>query len=91
MNPFSNIARQHSNGFATPKIEKTPEAEKVIAVEVTEKTGCCLDGERTPHGQKIKISVKQWRALSRHFKFVDGPAHHAPEGWTEPAKPAPAS
>jgi hypothetical protein len=29
--------------------------------------------------------------LSRHFKFVDGPAHHAPEGWTEPAKPAPAS
>jgi hypothetical protein len=67
-------------------IEPTPDAEKVITVEVVKPTA--LDGRRIPVGKIVKISVEQWRALSRHFKWVDGPPDHAPQGWMPPAPAA---
>lgn len=55
---------------------KTPEADKIITVEVT--GDVMLDGQRIPKGMQCKISVKQWRALSRHFRWIDGPKKHDP-------------
>jgi hypothetical protein len=77
------------NLFIDPdiRIDETPEAEKVITVKVVSHTA--LDGKRHAPGQTAKISVRQWRALSRHFTWIDGPVEHAPEGWTPPP-PAPA-
>ncbi|HEX4119979.1 MAG TPA: hypothetical protein VH619_05065 [Verrucomicrobiae bacterium] len=80
-----NLVRQHTNAFAETKIDKTPDAEKIITVEIAEKTGCVLDGDRVMCGMTVKVSIQQWRALSRHLKFIDGPADHAPEGWTAPS------
>jgi hypothetical protein len=72
---------------ARPDIDLTPEAEKVITCEIIAESGCVLDGERIPRGQKVKVSVKQWRALSLYLKFIDGPATQAPVNWTPPTAP----
>lgn len=65
-------------GFSDDKIVKTPEAEKVITCKV-KPGGICLDGERIPAGITVKVSVKQWRVLSRHLEWVDGPKQHDPD------------
>ncbi|HEY3853506.1 MAG TPA: hypothetical protein VGO67_03830 [Verrucomicrobiae bacterium] len=82
------VVRQHTNAFMPEEVALTTEAEKVITVEVTDTHGCVLDAVRVEQGQIVKISIKQWRALSRHFRFIDGPAEHAPAGWVPPVKPA---
>jgi hypothetical protein len=71
------------------KIDVTTEAEKVITVESIAHTG--LDGKRVPPGKICKISIKQWRALSRHFRWIDGPIDHAPDGWIPSGMPATAA
>jgi hypothetical protein len=64
-------------------IEETPESEKIITVQTVAPVG--LDGRRVPVGKILKISVRQWRALNRLFKWIDGPPDHAPQGWSPPA------
>jgi hypothetical protein len=64
------------------------ESEKVITAEVTMDTGVCLHGERVKCGEIAKITIQQWRALSRHFRFIDGPASEAPAAWEPKSLPS---
>jgi len=67
-------------------VDATPEADKIITVETLCPT--TVDGKRIPKGQVLKISVRQWRSTSRHYKFLAGPSEHAPENWQPPANQA---
>ena len=64
------------SGFQQAEALLTPESEKVITVEVIKPVN--LDGKPMSIGVQTKVSLKQWRALSRHFKWIDGPAGHDP-------------
>jgi hypothetical protein len=69
-----------SGPFQPAEEIKTPEADKVITVEVLKDV--TLDGRRVPVGMSLKISVKQWRTLARHFKWISGPEDHNPANKT---------
>ncbi|HEY3863771.1 MAG TPA: hypothetical protein VGO59_17990 [Verrucomicrobiae bacterium] len=70
------LPQPQATPFTEPEIVKTPDAEKIITVEVIAQV--CIDGERLQEGEMVQISVKQWRALSRHFRWISGPQEHAP-------------
>jgi hypothetical protein len=65
--------------FRDTEVEKTLESEKIITVRI--KSTVTLDGQILPPEMTVKVSIKQWRALSRHFEFIDGPKDQAPKGW----------
>ncbi len=65
---------------------KTPDSEKVVTVKVV--TPVFLDGQQYVKDITTKVSLKQWRALSRHLEWVDGPKEHDPANKTFAEKAA---
>lgn len=84
-NPANTPAQPAQNAFKEYAPPVTPEAEKVITVKV--KADAMIDEKLHKAGTTHKITVKQWRCLSRLFEWVDGPIEHHPETYHAPAKP----
>jgi hypothetical protein len=74
------MGNENKNTFLETATVPTPDAEKVINVETIDPV--TLDGKLIPSGMTVKVSVKQWRALSKHMKWVSGPEKHNPENDT---------
>jgi hypothetical protein len=89
--PQENANNPPGNLFAQDGVKLTPAADKIITVEVTHPDGCFLDGQPVKKGEIVKISVLQWRSLSRFFKWIDGDTEeakkHNPAAFNPPTGP----